>query len=78
MDAKHLAAEADRLSNDPIFLKAIESIRTRAVDALIRADANSATDVARLQAKVSVCDEIKGELASMISSSRTPSRPKFV
>jgi hypothetical protein len=78
MDARHLAAEADRLANDPIFLKAIEEIRNRSLDALVHADPNSATGIARLQAKVSVCDDIRSELAAMISAAQTKPRPAFV
>ena len=58
----HLAKEADRLKNDPIFNKALDDIRAEALNALVKADADSFTAIARLQQKVEVIDEIRTTL----------------
>jgi len=55
----HLAKEADRLKNDPIFIKALEDIRADALNVLAAADADDKTMILRLQQKVSVIDEIR-------------------
>jgi len=55
----HLAKEADRLLNDPIFVKALEDIRMDALNALAGAEANDITMILRLQQKVAVIDEIR-------------------
>lgn len=65
-ERERLALEAARLIKDDTLLKALSRVRQNAVDALIRADANSPTDVVRLQAKVMVCDEFMDELRVMI------------
>ena len=58
----HLAKEADRLKNDPIFNKALDDIRAEALNALVKAAADSFTAIARLQQKVEVIDEIRTTL----------------
>lgn len=58
----HLAKEAERLKNDPIFIKALADIRSEALDALAVADADNKTTVLRLQQKVAVIDEIRTTL----------------
>jgi hypothetical protein len=62
----HLAKEADRLSNDPIFNQALQEIRAEALDALAAADADDKTMILRLQQKVAVIDEIRSMLARFI------------
>lgn len=62
----HLAKEADRLQNDPVFNDALDDIRADALDALAIADADDKTMILRLQQKVAVIDEIRTTLASYI------------
>lgn len=65
----HLAKEADRLSNDEIFNKALSDIRTDALNALATANADMFTEIVRLQQKVAVIDEIRTVLARYIIGS---------
>jgi len=58
----HLAKEADRLKNDPIFIKALADIRTEALEALVGASADDKTMILRLQQKAAVIDEIHAVL----------------
>ena len=66
MNAEHLAKEADRLQNDPIFIEALEDIRSDALDELAQANADDKTAILRLQQKVAVIDEIRVVLARYI------------
>ena len=65
-ERQRMALEATRLTNDETLIKALAFVRQAAVDALIRADATIPTDIVRLQAKVTVCDEFMAELKTMI------------
>lgn len=58
MTSDHLAKEAERLKNDPLFIKALADIRADALDALAAANADDKTAILRLQQKVAVVDEI--------------------
>jgi hypothetical protein len=58
----HLAKEADRLKNDPIFNMALDAIRAEALEGLALIVADDTTAVLRLQAKVSAVDEIRNVL----------------
>ncbi len=69
MDKDFLKREADRLSTDTIFLKALADIRAAALEQLATADADDKTQILLFQARVSVCDSFGAELASMIRSS---------
>ncbi|WP_316176161.1 hypothetical protein [Bradyrhizobium sp. SZCCHNRI1073] len=62
MKSDHLAAEADRLKNDPIFNKALDDIRSEALEALAGADATNTVMILRLQQKVDVIDSIRTTL----------------
>jgi len=62
MDKEHLSREADRLKSDPIFIKALEDIRTEALNALAEADADNYAAIVRLQQKVAVIEEIRNVL----------------
>jgi hypothetical protein len=59
MNSEHLAKEADRLRNDPIFQKALDTILGEALAALALADADNKTMILRLQQKAAVIDEIR-------------------
>jgi len=74
-ERERLALEAKRLTADETLILAIANIRKTAVDALIAADANKITDVVRLQAKVSVCDEFMSELDQMITLQNIEEKP---
>jgi hypothetical protein len=58
----HLAQEADRLKNDPIFIKALEDIRADALNELVTADATNTANVIRLQQVAKVTEEIRNVL----------------
>lgn len=60
--SSHLAKEAERLKNDPIFTKALEDIRADALNALALANADDKTTILRLQQKVVVIEEIRNAL----------------
>lgn len=62
----HLAKEAERLQNDPIFNNALDDIRAEALEALALADADDKTMILRLQQKVAVIDEIHTVLGRFI------------
>ena len=58
----HLAKEADRLKNDPIFNKALDDIRSDALAALVEANADDKTAILRLQERVRSTHEIRNVL----------------
>jgi hypothetical protein len=62
MPSDHLAKEADRLKNDPIFIKALADIRADALNALATADPDNKSAIIRLQQVASVADEIRNVL----------------
>jgi len=62
VNADHLAKEADRLKNDPIFNKALDDIRADALNSLVTADADNKTLIIRLQQLAAVTDEIRNVL----------------
>lgn len=74
-ERQRLSLEAARLKSDETLIHALANIRKAAVDALIAADANKITDVVRLQAKVSVCDEFMSELEQMITLQNIEEKP---
>lgn len=62
MNPDHLAQEAERLKNDPIFIKALDDIRADALAELIVADATNTANVIRLQQVAKVTQEIRNVL----------------
>lgn len=62
MTSEHLANEADRLKNDPIFNKALDDIRADALDQLVRANPDDKSNIIRLQQVAAVTDEIRNVL----------------
>lgn len=66
-DRERAALEAARLIKDETLIRALASIRQKAVDALIGADATEPTAVVRQQERVKVCDEFMSELEMMIT-----------
>jgi uncharacterized protein YerC len=71
----HLAREAERLKNDPIFIEALEDIRADALDALAMADADDKTTILRFQQKVAVIDEIRNVLDRYIMAADVQEDP---
>lgn len=69
MKSDHLAKEADRLINDPIFERALDDIRREALESLVSADADKFNDIVRLQQRVLVVDEIRAMLGRYIVAS---------
>lgn len=62
MNADHLAQEAERLKNDPVFIKALEDIRADALNELVTADPTSTANIIRLQQVAVVTQEIRNVL----------------
>ena len=75
MNSDHIAKEADRLKDDPIFNKALADIRLEALDALAAANADDKTMILRLQQKVAVIDEIRTTLARYITAADVQDNP---
>lgn len=71
MNPDHLAKEADRLQNDPIFNKALDDIRADALSSLVTADADNKTTIVRLQQVAAVVDEIRNVLGRYIMAADT-------
>lgn len=62
MTGEHLKREADRLKHDELFNKALDAIRSEALNNLATANADSFTDIVSLQQRVAVIDEIRATL----------------
>lgn len=62
MRIDHLAKEADRLKNDPVFIKALADIRADALNSLVTADPDNKSLIIRLQQVAAVTDEIRNVL----------------
>lgn len=75
MNRDHLAKEAERLKHDEIFNKALDAIRSDALDALAVADADDKTMILRLQQRVSVIDEIRATLDRYIIAADAQESP---
>lgn len=71
MNADHLAREAERLKNDPIFIKALEDIRADALNELVRANADDKSNIIRLQQVAAVTEEIRAVLDRYIMAADT-------
>lgn len=71
----HLAKEADRLKNDPIFNKALDDIRLEALEALAVANVESVTTMLRWQGRVAVVDEIRNALDRYIMAADVQEEP---
>lgn len=71
---EHLVKEADRLLSDEILKLAFDNVRAEALEALALADADDKTAILRLQAKVTVIQEVRDELSRMIIRGRPQSR----
>lgn len=70
--ARHRAAEAERLINEPLLGDALEAIRLNTLVALSTVDATNVAAVLRLQAKAAVVYEIVLELQGIIAAGPTP------
>ncbi len=71
----HLAKEADRLKHDEIFNKALDDIRSEALEALAAADVDSVTTMLRWQSRVMVVDEIRNCLDRYILAADVQENP---
>ena len=71
----HLAKEANRLRNDDIFNKALDDIRSEALEALAVADVDSVTTMLRWQSRVMVVDEIRNCLDRYIMAADVQENP---
>jgi hypothetical protein len=58
----HLAKEAARLKEDPIFNRALDDIRADAMNSLVTADPDNKSNLIRLQQVAVVADEIRNVL----------------
>lgn len=68
----HLAQEADRLKSDELFNKALDAIRSEALDSLATADADNYATIVRWQQRVQVVDEIRATLDRYILAAPQP------
>lgn len=68
----HLAKEAARLKADELFNKALDGIRSEALDSLATADADSYQTIVRWQQRVQVVDEIRATLDRYILAAPQP------
>lgn len=75
MSADHLAAESERLKNDPIFNKALDDIRAEALEALAVTNADDKTAVLALQARVFMANEIRATLDRYIMAADVQENP---
>jgi hypothetical protein len=71
VNSDHLAKEADRLSNDDIFNKALDDIRIEALEALAVANVENPTAILRWQSRVAVVDDIRATLSRYILAAET-------
>ena len=71
----HLAKEAARLRDDEIFNKALDDIRSEALEALAGADADNFMAIVRLQQKVAVVTEIRNVLDRYIMAADVQEDP---
>ena len=75
MSSDHLAKEAERLKLDPIFNKALDDIRSDALNSLVTADADNKTLIIRLQQVAAVTDEIRNVLDRYIMAADVQENP---
>jgi len=75
MNRDHLAQEADRLKNDPIFIKALEDIRADAIAELVKANADDKSNIIRLQQVAVVTEEIRDVLDRYIMAADAQEDP---
>jgi hypothetical protein len=73
--SEHLSREAERLSKDPIFIKALDDIRADALNSLVTADADNKTLIIRLQQVAAVTDEIRNCLDRYIRAADVQEQP---
>jgi hypothetical protein len=71
----HLAKEAARLRDDPIFNKALDDIRADALDMLALANPDDKTTVLRHQAMASMALEIRNVLDRYIMAADVQENP---
>ena len=75
MNPDHLAQEAERLKNDPIFIKALEDIRADALAELVKANADDKSNIIRLQQVAVVTEEIRNVLDRYILAADVQEEP---
>lgn len=75
MTSDHLAQEAERLKNDPIFIKALEDIRADAIAELVKANADDKSNIIRLQQVAVVTEEIRNVLDRYIMAADVQEEP---
>jgi hypothetical protein len=71
----HLAKEAARLRDDPIFIKALADIRADALSALVTADPDNKSTIIRLQQVAAVTEEIRNVLDRYIMAAEVQENP---
>lgn len=75
MDAEHIAQQAMSLRDNDAFQRALDGIRTDAMDALIRADATDALAINKHQATVRVVDNLRADLDGFIRMGQPKTKP---
>lgn len=66
MDAEQIAQQAMSLRDNDAFQRALDGIRSDAMDALIKADATDALAINKHQATVRVVDNLRADLDGFI------------
>lgn len=60
------AVEANRLLNEPLLVRAMDAVRTEALEALAVADAEDTAEISRLQAIANCLPEVRNWLTAQI------------
>lgn len=74
MTPESIAAEANSLRENDAFQKALDGIKSQALDALVAINADDKNGIVRLQATVGVVDDIRSDLEQFIRSG-APKKP---
>jgi len=75
MDAEQIAQQAMSLRDNDAFQRALDGIRTDALDALIRLDATDAVSINQHQATVRVVDNLRADLDGFIRMGQAKTKP---
>jgi hypothetical protein len=67
---------ARRLLDDELFMGALNTIRSEALESLISADPTTGTALIRAQETVKACDRLVGELTSKMDRATIAAGPK--
>lgn len=78
MTNEQLAHEAQRLKENEAFQRALDAMRTHALEGLVRTPATDIEAIRDHQAKVRVVDDLRGNLEAFIRSGEPKRKPGIV